>query len=269
LDINHQENDHLLGVFVNIYSVFFSRLEMGWSSPFTNLFFADGLKLSNNRYEINWYEMGKGPKKKESNIIQDLFDHDFRSRPNPEMMVKGNHQWPNFSGQCTMTIYPDPWTKIWDVWSAIVCLPQLLEIIGVPLTTKMALKKRGAVWVWPVWEYCGVLFGLPSRNWTCGKLPMCRGFSYWKWWFSTAMQTANIHFFWDVDSMIQSDGETRSDTTTVATSNRRKLVSVCCFYRWSTSAPCCSPMFTCMSSGDGVRSAGPSPGIWSNAMFGF
>lgn len=40
------------------------RLEMGWSSAFTNLFFADGLKLSNNRYEINWYEMGKGPKKK-------------------------------------------------------------------------------------------------------------------------------------------------------------------------------------------------------------
>ena len=28
-------------------------------------------------------------------------------------------------------------------------------------------------------------------------------------------------------------------------------------------------MFTCMSSGDGVRSAGPSPGIWSNPMFGF
>ena len=47
-------------------------------------------------------------RKKKSNIIQDLFDRDFRSRPNPEMMVKGNHEWPNFSDQCTMTIYPDP-----------------------------------------------------------------------------------------------------------------------------------------------------------------
>ena len=89
LDINHQENDHLLGVFVNIWCFLCQRLEMGWLSPFTIVSFlqmAWNYQTTDMRSsDMKWV---RDPKKKESTIIQDLFDHDLRSRPNPEIMVK-------------------------------------------------------------------------------------------------------------------------------------------------------------------------------------